>query len=123
MDFCSPPPPLRVGGVAADLCVCAFEEEGGVAGNESNGAQKRPVMHRGGGVGGASPCLSHTYSLRVIKKVSPARTAAPGLLPAALWVCSRLILCVEIASLCLNRRFKGGCSRSRQHICDCFSFV
>lgn len=63
------------------MCVLKESVCGGVEENESNGAQKRPVMHRGGGDGGASKCLrsalqhithTHThkaYSLCVTKKV------------------------------------------------------
>lgn len=48
-------------GWGSSVCVC---EE-----NESNGAQKRPVMHREGGDGGASKCLcsalQHTHTVCV----------------------------------------------------------
>lgn len=76
------------------MCVC---EE-----NESNGAEKHPVMRRGGGDGGGggSKCLhsalqhvSHTHMWThshihcVCNKESRCcvHTAASGLLPAALW--------------------------------------
>lgn len=52
--------------------------------NESNGAQKRPGMHRGGGGGGAQTCAT--------KKVKPGSHSGTAPPPGALWVCSRLHL-------------------------------